>query len=128
MADDPTLKIDLDAKAMDRSHAVDEWSREEPPTSPGPFAAVDFALLDSEPELPAARVDWILPADFVPVLRVPRAELAWKRLTPLASRILMRVDGALATNELLARMADPIEDVVRELRDLVQRGLVGFRA
>jgi hypothetical protein len=126
MPDDPTLRISIDAKAMDRK-AVDAFE-DEHATSPNPFAGVDFSFLTGEAPRPAARVDWILPADFIPVLRVPRADLVWQKLTPLASRILMRVDGILATSELLGRMDDAAADVVRELRELVQRGLVGFRA
>jgi hypothetical protein len=125
MADhDPTLKIAIDARAMDRRAAA--FDDDEPPTTPAPFPVLDFA--PHEAPLPAARVDWILPADFVIVLRVARAELAWEKLTPLAARILMRVDGASATAELLTRMDDAAEDVVRELRELVQRGLLGFRS
>jgi hypothetical protein len=111
----------------DHDRRADAFDDEEHPTTPAPFAAVDFAALADDAPVPAARVDWILPADFVPVLRVARADLAWQKLTPLASRILMRVDGAAATVELLTRMDDAAEHVVRELRELVQRGLVGFR-
>ena len=132
--DDPTLRISIDAKAMDRLAA--EQFGEEPPTTPAPFpaardpfASVDFDMLaEVVGELPAAPVDWILPADFVPVLRVPRADLGWQKLSPLASRILMRVDGASPTADLVHRMDEEAAKVVRELRELVQRGLVGFRA
>jgi hypothetical protein len=98
------------------------------PTTPAPFAALDFALLAADAPLPPARVDWILPADFVPILRVSRAALSWQRLSPLALQVLLRVDGAASTAELLGGLDDPAADVLRELRELVQRGLVGFRA
>ena len=131
MADDPTLRISIDARAMDRRAA--EAFGDEPPTTPAPFPAVDpFASVDFEiladDAPPASRVDWILPADFVPFLRVARAELGWQKLSPLASRILLRVDGASAMADLVHRMDDAAGEVVRELRELVQRGLVGFRA
>jgi hypothetical protein len=72
-------------------------------------------------------VDVLLPLDAVPVLRVPRDEVPWQELGELATRLLLRVDGAACMMLIVSGAQAAPNDAARELAKLVRRGLLGMK-
>jgi hypothetical protein len=72
----------------------------------------------------ASPVPSLVPLDAVPVLAVPRTEVPWDRLGPLATQLLLRLDGCSCTMAIVTGIGVPPCDGVRALAGLVSRGLV----
>jgi hypothetical protein len=66
----------------------------------------------------------LVPLDAVPVLAVPREEVPWDDLGPLATQLLVRLDGCACTMAIVTGIGVPPRDGVRALAGLVSRGLV----
>jgi hypothetical protein len=72
----------------------------------------------------SAPVPSLVPLDAVPVLAVPRTEVPWDDLGPLATQLLLRLDGCSCTMAIVTGIGVPPRDGVRGLAGLVSRGLV----
>jgi hypothetical protein len=66
----------------------------------------------------------MVPLDAVPVLAVPRNEVPWDDFGPLATQLLLRLDGRSCTMAIVTGIGVPPRDGVRALAGLVSRGLV----
>jgi hypothetical protein len=66
----------------------------------------------------------LVPLDAVPVLAIPRTEVPWDDLEDLATRLLLRLDGCSCTMAIVTGVAATPRQGVRELAELVSRGLV----
>ncbi|HEY5242198.1 MAG TPA: hypothetical protein VIJ22_12055 [Polyangiaceae bacterium] len=68
--------------------------------------------------------------DAVPVLVVPRADVPWSELGDLATKLLLRVDGATTTRDIATAagsIAAP-EECAREMAALAGRGLLELKS
>lgn len=126
---DATREMTVNARELDRA-----FSEEETPTARSVF---DFVGRELDPSRAAARprssrarssVDWILPLDAVPFLGIARADLEWVDLSPAAIHLVLRLDGVSTMTRLLEGAGHSLRELVCELRDLVQQGIVRFRA
>jgi len=87
---------------------------------------VGKAFGEETPTRPAVQDS--VPLDAVPSLAVPRAQLPWDELSPLATELLLRIDGATRTMVLVTGLKGTPVQGARELAVLVRRGLVRLGA
>ena len=109
-----------------------------PPFDPAAYARdSDRALLASEesssqssapPPAPALdlRVDTMV-EDWVPQLAVPRAELEWMDLKPMACALLLRVNGCSTVREIAEASSIPVGEATRVFEKLSRKHVVRWR-
>ena len=77
---------------------------------------------NESPTRPAVQA--LVPLDAVLVLAVPRAQLQWDELGDIARELLLRVDGRRTAMSLVSVGSATPNEYVRELGQLVRRGIV----
>ena len=109
-----------------------------PPFDPAQFARdSDRALRASEesssqssdaPPAPALdlRVDAVV-EDWVPLLAIPRAELEWMDLKPLACALLLRVNGCSTVREIAQASRIPVREATQVFEKLSRKHVVRWR-
>jgi hypothetical protein len=109
-----------------------------PPFDPAQFARdSDRALRASEassspsndaPPAPALdlRVDAVV-EDWVPLLAIPRAELEWMDLKPLACALLLRVNGCSTVREIAEASRIPVREATQVFEKLSRKHVVRWR-
>jgi hypothetical protein len=102
--------------ARDRSGDVDRTVRRR--------IDVAKAFHDARTTEARSEVDAFLPAESVPELAVPRPEVPWDELDELSTRLLLRIDGATGTMDLIVDAEASPEQMTKALASLVERGLV----
>jgi hypothetical protein len=86
-----------------------------------------FATAEDSVELAATPG---VPMDTIPTLIMPRADVPWAELSDLATKLLLRVDGATSTGAIATAtgsIATP-KECARELAALTQRGILKLEA
>jgi len=105
-----------------------------PPFDPAQYARdSDRALRASEasgaaPPPPALdlRVDAVV-EDWVPLLAIPRAELEWMDLKPLACTLLLRVNGCSTVREIAEASSIPVREATQVFERLSRKYVVRWR-
>jgi len=107
----PTVETEVD---------VDQLFAEEQPTSSA--ARLRAAARRSSEE--DASVHVVVSLETVPEVAVADTDIPWAELEPLATEVLMRVNGAKNTMAIVTHLSDSPGEGVRVLASLVCRGIV----
>jgi hypothetical protein len=101
------------ARDSDRALQAGEESSSES-TAPTPPPALDL------------RVDAVV-EDWVPLLAVPRAELEWMDLKPMACTLLLRVNGCSTVREIAEASSLSVREATRVFEKLSRKHVVRWR-
>jgi hypothetical protein len=101
------------ARDSDRAIRASEASSN-PPGAASPPLALDL------------RVDAVV-EDWVPLLAIPRAELEWMDLKPLACALLLRVNGCSTVREIAQASSIPVREATQVFEKLSRKHVVRWR-
>ena len=102
------------ARDSDRALQACEASSSQPIPTPAPTPALDL------------RLDTVV-EDWVPLLAIPRAELEWMDLKPLACALLLRVNGCSTVKEIAEASSIPVGEATRVFEKLSRKHVVRWR-
>jgi hypothetical protein len=102
------------ARDSERELEASEERSASRPTTPPPQPALDL------------RADTML-EDWVPQLAVPRAELEWMDLKPLACTLLLRVNGCSTVKEIAEASSIGVGEASRVFEKLARKHVVRWR-